>query len=442
MPSRDEVTYFGAGPAALPTPILESASLALLNYNNTGVGLGEHSHRSPIAAAILKDAKAALRTLLDVPDTYDILFMQGGGNGEFAAVVYNLIGAWVERRRGQAEAEIRAAGTPGTGVNAAVLARLKREVAEDLKLDYLVTGSWSLKASKEAVRLLGPSYVNIAADARKCSPDGKFNNIPPEESWSLTPKKAEGGRGPAAFVYYCDNETVDGVEFPAFPQRLVGGGVGEEDYLVVADMSSNFLSRRVDVEKFAVIFAGAQKNVGLAGLTIVLIRHSLLTPQPEPTLLHSLCLPVPPSILSYPIISAGSSLYNTLPIFDVWVAGQVISSLLTLFGDRKVQGQEEVAGKKAQMLYESLEKWEGVYSMVVKESSIRSRMNICFRVLPGEDSEKAFLKGAEERGLLALKGHRSVGGIRISNYNAVPTSGVEKLVTYLDDFAKAATSTQ
>ncbi|KAI9778356.1 MAG: Phosphoserine transaminase [Geoglossum umbratile] len=442
MPSRDEVTYFGAGPAALPTPILESASLALLNYNNTGVGLAEHSHRSALAASVLNDTKASLRTLLDVPDTHDILFMQGGGSGQFAAVVYNLVGVWVERRRKRAEAEIRSAGTPETDVDAAVLARLKKEVAEDLKLDYLITGSWSLKASQEAVRLLGPSHINIATDARKSSPDGKFNVIPPEETWSLTLKKAEDGKGPAAFVYYCDNETVDGVEFPGFPQRLADGGAREEgeEYLVVADMSSNILSRRVDVGKFAVIFAGAQKNVGLTGLTIVLVRRSLLAAQPTPALLHSLCLPTPPSILSYPTTSTNSSLYNTLPIFDVWVAGQVISSLLTRFGNLKVHGQEEVADKKAHMLYEALEKWEGAYRIVVKEKRIRSRMNICFRVLPGEDAEKSFLKGAEERGLLALKGHRSVGGIRISNYNAVPVSGAEKLVLYIDDFAKAATS--
>ncbi|KAH0542427.1 hypothetical protein FGG08_003182 [Glutinoglossum americanum] len=444
MPSRSEVTYFGAGPAALPTPILESATLALLNYNNTGVGLAEHSHRSPLAAEVLNSTKDSLRSLLSVPDTHEILFMQGGGTGEFAAVVYNLVGVWVERRRRKAEAELVATGVKKEDVDTKVLERLKQEIAEELKLDYLVTGSWSLKASQEAVRLLGKDRVNIATDARTVSADGKFNTIPPEASWNLTSTKAEGGKGPAAFVYYCDNETVDGVEFPGFPERLAeGAGEEDEERLVIADMSSNILSRKVDVGRFAVIFAGAQKNVGLTGLTLLLIRRSLLpphTPIPAPTLLHSLSLPVPPAILSYPIISSASSLYNTIPIFDVWVAGQVISSLLSRFGDLKVSGQEEVADSKARLLYAALERWEGVYRIVVQDKRVRSRMNICFRVNPGDEAEKAFLKGAEERGLLALKGHRSVGGIRISNYNAVSYEGAEKLSTYIDDFADAATA--
>ncbi|KAH0548101.1 hypothetical protein GP486_008167, partial [Trichoglossum hirsutum] len=228
MPSRSEITYFGAGPAALPTPILESAASVLLDYNNTGVGLAEHSHRSPIAADVLSSTKTALRSLLDVPDTHEVLFMHGGGSGEFAAVVYNLVGVWVERRRRRAEAELLAAGTQKEDVDAKVLERLKGEVAEELKLDYLVTGSWSLKASQEAVRLLGKDRVNIAVDARTSSADGKFNTIPPEASWNLTPTRAEGGKGPAAFVYYCDNETVDGVEFPGFPERLARGAGGDE----------------------------------------------------------------------------------------------------------------------------------------------------------------------------------------------------------------------
>lgn len=233
MPSRAQTSYFGAGPAPLPTPVLERASTALLNFNDTGLGLGEISHRSPAANKILSDAKDSLRTLLDVPETYEILFMQGGGSGGFAAVVQNLVGAWVERKRREI----------GEGVE-----ELKRKVDEELRLDYIVTGSWSLKAAQEATRLVGEKYVNVAVDAREQN-DGKFGTIPPEENWKLTPTTKEGGKAAPAFVYFCDNETVDGVEFPSFPKVLE-----DEERLVVADMSSNFLSRRVDVSKYAVIF--------------------------------------------------------------------------------------------------------------------------------------------------------------------------------------------
>ncbi len=261
MPSRSDVTYFGAGPAALPTPVLEAASQALLNYNSTGVGLAEHSHRSPLANDILRDTKTRLKTLLDVPDDYDILFMQGGGSGEFSAVVYNLVGVWVERRRRKLEKEITANSPdlPKEDVNARVLEQLKTAVREELKVDYLVTGSWSLKSSQEAARLIGPEHVNVAVDARQ-SNNGKFLDIPGEEEWKLTPSKKEGGTG-AAYVYFCDNETVDGVEFPSFPKCLERGSASddEDEPIVVADMSSNMLSRRVQVEKYSVIFVSRHR---------------------------------------------------------------------------------------------------------------------------------------------------------------------------------------
>lgn len=238
MPSRSEVAYFGAGPAPLPTPVIEAAAQALTNFNDSGLGLGEISHRSPTANKILADARANLTALLDIPDGYDILFMQGGGSGEFSAVVQNLVSVWVERRRREIAA----------GTEDAVVEQLKKQVEEELKLDYIVTGSWSLKAAEEATRLVGEKYVNIAVDARKEN-DGKFGKIPAEESWKLTPTSREGGKAAPAFVYFCDNETVDGVEFPSFPKALE-----EDERLVVADMSSNFLSRKVDVSKYAVIF--------------------------------------------------------------------------------------------------------------------------------------------------------------------------------------------
>lgn len=248
MPSREEIAYFGAGPAPLPTSVIEAGGRAFVNYNDTGLGLAEISHRSPTANKILAEAKEALVALYDIPDNYEILFMQAGGTGGFSAVVHNLVSVWIERRRRKAEKDL------GADENK-VVERLRNEIDQELRLDYLVTGSWSLKASQEASRLVGAKYVNVATDARKAN-GGKFGKVPEESTWSLTPTKKEGGSG-SALVYYCDNETVDGVEFPSFPTCLEPQGVDEEDErLVVADMSSNFLSRKVDMKKFAVIFVG------------------------------------------------------------------------------------------------------------------------------------------------------------------------------------------
>ena len=252
MPTREEVAYFGAGPAPLPTPVLAAGAQAFLNYENTGLSLAEVSHRSPLANKILSDTKSALSSFLEIPDTYEILFVHGGGTGEFSAVVFNLVAVWVEQRRRQAEKELG-------GDEERVLERVRKEVREDLRLDYLVTGSWSLKASQEAANLLEPlgkSFTNVALDARKDN-GGKFGKIPDESTWSLTPTRKGGGKG-SAFVYYCDNETVDGVEFPSFPKCLEPKSQnGEDERLVVADMSSNFISRKVDVSKYAVIFVSS-----------------------------------------------------------------------------------------------------------------------------------------------------------------------------------------
>ncbi|KAJ5701539.1 hypothetical protein N7488_009087 [Penicillium malachiteum] len=441
MPSRQEVSYFGAGPAPLPTSVVEEGAKAFINFNDTGLGLGEISHRSAAATRILNDAKANLTTLLDIPDNYEILFMQAGGSGEFSAVVQNLVPVWIERRRRRAEAEITKANPNAekAEVDELVFSRLQKEVDEELKLDYLVTGSWSLKASQEAARLVGSKYVNVALDARKAN-NGKFGVIPAEESWSLTPTKKEGGKG-SAFVYFCDNETVDGVEFQTFPKSLEAQGQDEEDErLVVADMSSNFISRKVDVSKYAVIFGGAQKNIGVTGITLAIVRKDLLPPHtatPPPALLHRLNIGgLPgPVVLDYATIAKNNSLYNTLPIFNLWIAGQVMADLVNAFGAQKVSGQEEVASQKAQLIYGALDKYPQVYQ-VVPDKSIRSRMNICFRVHNGDDAkEKEFIAGAEKRLLQGLKGHRSVGGMRASNYNAVPLENVQKLVRYLEDYA-------
>jgi phosphoserine aminotransferase len=308
MPSREDITYFGAGPALLPTDVLKTAASALVDYNDTGLGLAEHSHRSELATGIVNTAKADLAKYLDVPDSYEILFMQGGGSGEFSATIYNLVGVWVERRKQKILSELGI--KEGQQIPEYDLVReLQKAVDEDLKMDYLVTGSWSLKASQEAARLVGAEHVNVAADARKIN-DGKFGKIPEESSWKLS-------KNPA-MVYYCDNETVDGVEFPGFPKALEPKG-GADDPIVVADMSSNILSRRITIENFSVIFFGAQKNLGSTGITVVIIKKDLLPPKvatPAPTLLRKLGLPIGPIVLSYETIAKNNSLYNTLSIFE------------------------------------------------------------------------------------------------------------------------------
>ncbi|KXS98740.1 hypothetical protein AC578_10488 [Pseudocercospora eumusae] len=415
MPSRDQIHYFGAGPAPLPTPVLEEASKVVLNYKDTGIGITEISHRSADANEVLANAQKALRQLLEIPesegpDGYQILFLQGGGSGEFSAVVYNLLSVWVAK-------QLKAV--------AGDEAKLAQVVKEQLKLDYLVTGSWSLKASQEAARLVGQDHVNIVSDSRKHR-DGKFGVIAEQSTWNHS-------SGEPAFTYYCDNETVDGVEFQSTP-------AGKN---LVADMSSNFLSRPVEVSKHAAIFGGAQKNIGTTGITIAIVSNAFLPPHAEyakPDVLRRLGLPNGPIVLDWPTIAKNNSLYNTLPIFDVWIAGQVMERLLKIHpagNGPRITGQATESDQKAKMLYDALDKNEAIYQ-VVPDKSIRSRMNICFRVKGGDaDAEKAFLKGAEAKGLMGLKGHRSVGGIRISNYNAVPVAAAEKLTAYLQEYAKA-----
>lgn len=426
MPTRAEITYFGAGPALLPTEVLETAAQALLDYNGTGLGIAEHSHRSEHAATVINTAKADLATYLDIPDDYEILFMQAGGTGEFSATVYNLVGAWVTRQK---ELLVKNLGEADENK---ISEGLKKVVEEKLKLDYIVTGGWSDKAHKEAIRLLGPEYVNLVADSRN-SNEGKFGNIPDESTWKLSKD--------AALVYYCDNETVDGVEFPKFPDALLPSADGTGP-IVVADMSSNILSRKIPIKNFSVIFFGAQKNLGSTGITIAIVKKSLLPPttsQPPPTLLRKLGLPIGPIVLSYETIAKNNSLYNTLSIFDVFIAGQVLKRLLETFPD-KAGGQEALANKKAELIYAALEAHPDAYR-IVPDKSVRSRMNICFRVAKGsnvDEAEKAFLKQATALGLTGLKGHRSVGGIRASNYNSIPLEGAQKLATFIENFAKSA----
>lgn len=417
MPRREDVQYFGAGPAPLPTPVLEEAAKVLLNYNNSGVGITEISHRSAEANAILDHTKSCLRQLLDIPlsegpDGYEILFLQGGGSGEFSAVVYHMTSIFVAKKLAELGGD---ASDPDT------FAKLEQAV-QRMKLDYLVTGSWSLKASQEAARLMGADHVNIVTDARKHR-DGKFGLIPAPSSWTST--RAED----VAVTYYCDNETVDGVEFQSAPDL---------DNLV-ADMSSNILSRAVDVKKHIAIFGGAQKNIGTTGITIAIVSNKILPPHAkmaDAALLRKLNLSVGPVVFDWPTIAKNKSLYNTLPIFDTWIAGAVMQRILdaSSASSSKIAVQQAESNQKAKMIYDLLDS-SNVFQ-VVPDKSVRSRMNICFRVKGGDaEAEKELVKLAEEQGLLGIKGHRSVGGLRISNYNAVPVTAVEKLVKFLQQYA-------
>jgi phosphoserine aminotransferase len=345
MPSREEIVYFGAGPAGLPSSVLETAAKSLVNYDGTGLGLAEHSHRSELAINILSAAKADLANYLDIPEDYEVLFMQGGGSGEFSATVSNFVAFWVGKRRQEI---VKALDSED---EEKVLAALKKKVEEELIVDYLVTGSWSLKASQEAARLLGPEHVNVATDSRTVN-GGKFGKIAEESTWKLS-------KAPA-FTYFCDNETVDGVEFPAFPKALEG-----EEKIVVADMSSNILSRRIPVKKYSVIFFGAQKNLGTTGITVVVIKKSLLPPNlatPSAKLMRQLGLPITPIVLDYATVAKNNSLYNTLSIFDVYIAGLVLKTLLNNFSD-KVDGQQTVAEKKAALIYGALEAHPEIYQV-------------------------------------------------------------------------------
>ncbi|RPA95952.1 phosphoserine aminotransferase [Choiromyces venosus 120613-1] len=420
MPTREEITYFGAGPASLPTTVLQNASSAILNFQNTGLGLAEHSHRSALSNDILAATENSLRSLLSIPEDYAVLFMQGGGTTQFSAVAYNLLGYWVQTQLNKANGDIE----------------VVREKLKKAKMDYVVTGGWSQKGSEEAKRLFGDGIVNVVTDSKKGF--GEYCGIEEEKKWKRTAGEDN------VFTYYCDNETVDGVEFPGFPKSLEGG-------VVAADMSSNILSRRVDVSKFHIIFAGAQKNIGTTGLTIVILKSAILQTQPTPATLRALYLPIPPIMMSYPILAKNNSLYNTLPIFDVWIAGEVMKELVAAGGLAK---QEDVANRKAGKIYAAVARAPGIFKVVPLEGA-RSRMNICVRAQPAE-LEGVFLKGAEERGLLGLKGHRSVGGIRISNCmpcftslfscilwltwkpadNSITEAGVDKLVQYIDEFVQ------
>ncbi|UWN51915.1 Phosphoserine aminotransferase [Alcanivorax sp. ALC70] len=350
---------FCAGPAALPEAVLQRAREEMLDYRGTGMSVMEMSHRDSVIVDMAEKAERDLRDLLGLSDDYAVLFLQGGASAQFAMVPLNLLGD---------------AG----------------------KADYVNTGQWSTKAIKEARRFC---EVNVAAS----SEDANFSYAPAQSEWRLSDD--------AAYVHYCPNETIGGLEFDFVP---------EVDKPLVADMSSTILSRPVDVSRFGLIYAGAQKNIGPAGLTLVIVRKDLLG-RAGPTV---------PSMLNYQIHADNGSMYNTPPTFAWYLAGLVFEWLKEQGG---VAAMGEINRRKAARLYDYIDASD-FYANPVRPTQ-RSWMNVPF-VLADSALDKDFLAEADAAGLRNLKGHRSVGGMRASIYNAVPEAAVDALIGFMSDFEK------
>ncbi|WP_019022084.1 3-phosphoserine/phosphohydroxythreonine transaminase [Thioalkalivibrio sp. ALE23] len=349
---------FSAGPAALPQAVLERARDEMLDFHGAGMSVMEMSHRGKPFMEVAEKAEADLRKLMGIPDDYAVLFLQGGATGQFSAIPMNL----------------QPGGQP---------------------MDYIDTGAWSGKAIKEAQKV-GP--VNIVASSQA---EG-YASIPERSTWKLDPN--------AAYVHYTPNETIGGVEFHEVPD------VGDKP--LVADMSSTILSRPIDVSKFGVIYAGAQKNIGPAGVTVVIVRKDLLERDKGQV----------PAVLDWKLQADNDSMYNTPPTFGWYFAGLVFEWLLEQGGLEKMA---EINQRKADKLYRFIDN-SAFYRNPV-EPSARSWMNVPF-ILADDSLDGPFLKEADAAGLSSLKGHRSVGGMRASIYNAVPEEAVDALIEFMADF--------
>ena len=353
------VYNFSAGPASLPEDVLKIAQNEMLDWQATGMSVMEMSHRGKAFISIAEKAEADLRELMKIPANYKVLFLQGGASTQFAAVPINLMGS-------------------------------------NRKADYVLTGQWSKKAIAEAKRY---GDINVAAS----SEDSKFTTVPDQASWNLSKD--------AAYVHYTPNETIVGVDFPFVPQV---------DVPLVADMSSSILSTEIDVSQFGIIYAGAQKNIGPAGLTIVIVRDDLIGKPIDGM----------PSMLDYKIMADNDSMYNTPPTYSWYLAGLVFDWLKRNGGISAMETQNR---RKAEKLYSAIDTSD-FYSNPV-DVNCRSLMNVPF-ILADATLDDAFLKGASKVGLETLKGHRSVGGMRASIYNAMPESGIDALVEFMKDFEK------
>lgn len=354
------VYNFSAGPAMLPESVLQIAQDEILDWHGSGMSIMEMSHRGKEFTSVARQAEEDLRELMEIPDNYKVLFLQGGASMQFAMIPMNLL-------RGKSTA------------------------------DYIDTGDWSAKAIAEASKFC---EVNVVAS---CKADN-YTSAPTQQQLTLNPD--------AAYVHYTPNETIRGVEFDYIPET---GGVP-----LVADMSSSILSRPVDVSRFAMIYAGAQKNIGPAGVTLVIVREDLLGD----------VLPGTPTMMDYKVYADNDSMYNTPPTYGFYLAGLVFQWLKSLGG---ISAISEINQRKAERLYAAID-GNAFYQNPV-ELKYRSWMNVPFTLVSAE-LDKAFLSEAEECGLVALKGHRSVGGMRASIYNAMPEAGVDALITFMDDFAR------
>ncbi|MFZ2974203.1 MAG: 3-phosphoserine/phosphohydroxythreonine transaminase [Ferribacterium limneticum] len=352
---------FSAGPAALPEEVLRQAQEELLDWHGAGCSVMEMSHRGKEFGSILGQAEADLRELMGIPEQYKVLFLQGGATQQFAQIPMNLL----------------------AGRSA----------------DYIVTGSWSKKAFKEAQRI---GNVRCAATTESSG----FTRLPVAEEIKLDPF--------AAYLHVCTNETIHGVEIPA--ERIADTGVP-----LVADMSSHILSRPVNVEKFGLIYAGAQKNIGPSGLTLVVVHRDLLGMAPLNI----------PTVMDYAVMAENGSMLNTPPTFGIYVAGLVFQWLKRQGG---LSGIATVNAEKARILYSAIDDSDGFYTNPV-DPDCRSAMNVPF-ILSNADLDAAFLAEAKAAGVLGLKGHKSVGGMRASIYNAVSLEAVQALVAFMNDFAK------
>jgi phosphoserine aminotransferase len=355
------VFNFSAGPAVLPEPVLRQAAAEMLDWQGSGMSVMEMSHRGKEFISIADKAEADLRTLLSIPANYKVLFLQGGAIAENAIVPMNLLG-------GRSSA------------------------------DYINTGEWSKKSIKEAKKYC---TVNVAASAE----DADFTCVPPQNTWKLG--------NDTAYVHVCTNETIGGVEYQWTPDT--------GDIPLVADMSSHLLSRVIDVSKYGVIYGGAQKNIGPAGLTLVIVRDDLL----------DRALAITPSAFNWKEQAAADSMLNTPATYAIYIAGLVFEWLLAQGGVPAIE-RRNIA--KAALLYDYLDQSSLYHNPVRKED--RSRMNVPFK-LKDEALNDAFLEGAKEAGMVQLKGHRAVGGMRASIYNAMPVEGVATLVDYMKTFEKA-----
>jgi len=354
------VFNFSAGPAVLPEPVLRQAADEMLDWHGSGMSVMEMSHRGPEYIAIHAEAETLLRELLAIPADYKVVFLQGGAIGQNAIVPMNLL-------RGKASA------------------------------DYVNTGEWSKKSIKEAKKY---GKVNVAATAE----ENHFTRIPKQSEWKLDPN--------AAYVHICSNETIGGVQYHWTPDT--------GDVPLVADMSSEILSRPIDVSRYGLIYAGAQKNIGPAGLTIVIVRDDLI----------GQALPITPSAFDYKQQADADSMLNTPPTYAIYIAGLVFQWLKKQGGLKAIEQHNRT---KAAALYDYLDSTRFYTSPIAKDD--RSLMNVPFK-LRDESLNDTFLKGAEERRMVQLKGHRSVGGMRASIYNAMPVDGVKALVAYMQEFEK------